>query len=371
MSHNRWKYYREKLKEPENIEKLEEIREKNKERSRKYRERILLGDPEKAAEYRKRKAQNTREYRKRCKISESTGYNSSRGLNYAVNRYDAQLPEDARKKAAILDILHNKYVPSEGVTAAAELKSRVNTREGHHKVFNKKHQNVIDFYLREDISRCMPGMKDYVLIKNFDGTKERIQTRYMTMTTEAAFKLYLSEKFESFVGKTTFYSLRPPHVQLSFKTPHDVCSCQYHQDMTLLHESLSKFYIDRNINSTKLLLEKLVCSKENYSCMAGQCNKCKSFSIKLKSLVDTSKLLDTTNLVQWDLSEHTPRKKSTRCTLKDLLDKFDKKFPEYKLHAYITLVQHQTFREMKENLQVKTFILIAMVVMRVEGGHGD
>lgn len=108
----------------------------------------------------------------------------------------------------------------------------------------------------------MPGMKNYQLIRKSNNQKEKIQKRYMTMSCHDAFELYRNENLDNHVGKSLFHSYRPPFVLLSSKTPHDVCSCQYHQDMEMLQEAISKFYVDNTINSMKILLDSLVCSSE-------------------------------------------------------------------------------------------------------------
>lgn len=87
--------------------------------------------------------------------------------------------------------------------------------------------------------------------------------------------------------------------------------------------------------------------------MSGECNACKLFSLKILDLVDVSKMFESTNLVQWDLSGHTQCKIKTLCTLQELLQKFNEKFPAYKLHAYINRIQNKKFRELKDNLQVE------------------
>lgn len=350
MAKFRMQAYRERLKAPGNEERLDEIRRKNRENSRTYKEKLLFGDPEEADDYRRRRAKQYKKSHQKQKLSGSFGYESKRGLDYAVNKIERELPSDFLKKKEIVKRLSEKYLGDE--SSEDELEP-VNTHEDHHSPISEKKQKARDFYFRDDISRQMPGIKNYKLIKMSNGEKEKVQTRFMTMSCEEAFELYKAENSSNHVGKTIFYMLRPPQVLLSSKTPHDVCSCQTHQDMAMLLESLRHFFTDKNINSMSILLEKLVCSTENYICMAGNCIECNEFEGKMLSLVDESKMDQSVNLVQWETKNVAPYKIKTVETLRNLLKKFNEKFPAFKVHSFVTKAQHQKLREIKENLQVK------------------
>lgn len=59
---------------------------------------------------------------------------------------------------------------------------------------NANHQKIIDFYYRDEVSRQMPGKKDYkVILNRSSGLKEKVQIRFMTMTGNEAYEMFLLE----------------------------------------------------------------------------------------------------------------------------------------------------------------------------------
>lgn len=366
MSKSRVEKYRNKLKNPENAEKCKEVQEKVKISSKIYREKKLC-NPETAENFRKRRAMQVAECRKKKKLRMSVGYELPRSLRKATKRIDSQLPKDLKKKKQIIQRLGEKYLSSDEAETASEKEDEETAIEDEEIAIeeeevaieeeenvvsvNEKHQNVKSFYLRDDISRTMPGMKNYTTIRS-EGKKEKVQTRFMTMSCDSAYEQYKSENIETIsVKRSLFYSLRPQNVLPASKTPHDVCSCRYHQDMSLMFDSLRRFFSNNDVSCMKELTIKLVCCTDNYQCMSGQCKECDKFVEKLRSYLDLSKLSVETTLVQWETSG-IPRRINSTVTLQDLLDQFIEKFRGFKLHSYITNVQHKAFREFKDKIQV-------------------
>jgi hypothetical protein len=191
----------------------EEIKQKNRDRYKLYRQN-QLSDPEKATEFKKRRAKQTSDYRKRLMLNRSSGYLSQRCSREAGKRFESKLPKDFQKRSEIIRILGSKYLDPD-----AEPKVSKTTSSNEGKPMNTMHQQATDFFLRDDISRQMPGMKDFVVVRNQEGEKEKLQKRFMTMTCQDAWEIYKSN-YENFLPKSTFYSLRPEHVLLASNTPH-------------------------------------------------------------------------------------------------------------------------------------------------------
>jgi hypothetical protein len=102
---------------------------------------------------------------------------------------------------------------------------------------------VEQFYERDDISWQAPGRKDHVIIRekgeHGKTTKLAIQSRYLLMSLAEAHRLYADENREKYkVGRSKFCELRPKHVKLFDAIPHNVCVCQYHENVRLLLVSL-------------------------------------------------------------------------------------------------------------------------------------
>ena len=86
---------------------------------------------------------------------------------------------------------------------------------------------VQDFYERDDIIIQAPGRKDVVTMWD-DRGKKKMQARYLTMSVNEARALFSEEHPELHIGKSKFADLRPKHVLLSRKVPHNVCMCKRH-----------------------------------------------------------------------------------------------------------------------------------------------
>ena len=86
------------------------------------------------------------------------------------------------------------------------------------------------FYQRDDISRRAPGRKDVVTVRDVDGVKMKYQARHLTSSVAEVHALF-HEEFPLYkIGKSKFAELRPQHVLLSSKLPHNVCLCRYHEN---------------------------------------------------------------------------------------------------------------------------------------------
>lgn len=186
----------------------------------------------------------------------------------------------------------------------------------------------------------------------------------MKMTCDAAFEKYKAENSDNAVGRSLFFTLRPPNVLVAAKTPHNVCSCRYHQDFSLIFDSLKRFLFDKSINSTKKLTAALVCSTHGYNCMASICKKCSNFSKKLTDLVDESDLPHYVKFFQWDTKE-LPKRIEVSCTLKELLKEIEMKFEAYKLHSYIANAQSLKCKlQLPQDLTVRENIMFLLTKIK-------
>lgn len=349
MSSIRVRKHREKLKNPCNADKLLESKEKSREYNKKYRLKQLESS-ENAKNFKKKRSQQTLDYIKRKKLQKCQGYKTKRGLEKAGKKFEGKLPKDLVKKKEIVSEMSKKFLKIDSEDSE-DSEDSVDKDESDDSIsVSEKHRLIIEFYLRDDVSRQMPGMKDFKSFKNASGKKEKIQLRYMMMTCEHALEIYNLENPLHRSGKSVFYQLRPAFVLPASKTPHDVCSCQYHQDMYLLFDSLSGFIADE-IDSMKELTVKLVCCTDNFGCMSNNCEECSDFIEPLLSFFNINQLPSVTTLEQWNTSGMPCRIKSS-CTLKEVITKFVEKFSQYKTHSYISKVQHEFFAKCKDEIKV-------------------
>lgn len=119
-------------------------------------------------------------------------------------------------------------------------------------------------YLREDISRILPGKKDKVSVKVESG-KEARQKRLLLVNLREAHALFkIGSKLK--VGFSKFASLRPRQVLPITLRDHEVCMCKYHENIDLLHTLTITSLVSSHYKTAEYLLNATVCSQEESKC---------------------------------------------------------------------------------------------------------
>ena len=105
--------------------------------------------------------------------------------------------------------------------------------------------SVKSFYERDDVSRIMPGLKDYLCIKQSNGKREHIQKRLLLGNLNELYNLYNKENEYVNMGFTKFTELRSPYCVLAGSSgTHNVCVCGHHEKC----EAHAKCYGHRKFN---------------------------------------------------------------------------------------------------------------------------
>lgn len=93
---------------------------------------------------------------------------------------------------------------------------------------------VRKFYLREDVSRVMPGKKDFISVKLNDGKRSHIQKQLLLCNIDELYQKFKNEYPDIKVGLTKFFTFRPKQCILAGDPgTHLVCVCTYHQNVKL------------------------------------------------------------------------------------------------------------------------------------------
>ena len=96
---------------------------------------------------------------------------------------------------------------------------------------------VVELYNNSDTSWQAPGRKDQVIIREMvagERLKTTEQVRYMLMSLREAYNKFKEEYPSLKVGLTKFCEWCPAHVKLFDQIPHQVCVCNYHENVRLL-----------------------------------------------------------------------------------------------------------------------------------------
>ena len=95
-------------------------------------------------------------------------------------------------------------------------------------------KNVKQFYQRDGISRMCPNKKNYVTVRNGEGTAEKVQKRLLLCNARKAYLLSKKELPNDKVGFSPFSELRPKWCITVGKTGSHVCVCMCHQNLKLM-----------------------------------------------------------------------------------------------------------------------------------------
>lgn len=267
--------------------------------------------------------------------SSSFGTRQSRGK--ALLKVRRSLPRSPRKCAEVCSVLASE---AGFITTKRPWKER---RQA------DLDARIVEFYRSDPISRATPGKKDSRMFKLPDGSRVRRQLRYMTMSIGEAYEAFKGEVGVN-LGKSKFFSLRPPEVLHERDIPASVCVCRVHSDMDGLLSGLAKTFSGAIPATGRELLAATVCNRESEPCMLVDCDKCKE---NLGNLINDL-VIDSDVQVGFSTWEegasgylHVVRKEVPPITALEMLED---KYIKYAKHCYIKDQQEKYFQHTKAAL---------------------
>lgn len=275
-------------------------------------------------------------------------YSCPQSLGKAVNRLRRALPRSPGKKVAVIrKLVHDtpgvsKYL----IVNKSEQKRSTSCDE-------ICQLTVAQFYCRDDVSRQAPGIKDAISIKDSEtGVRSSVQKRHMLITVKEAFSFFQTEFPEIKIKRSKFHELRPKHVLLCSQTPHNVCICRYHSNMSYLVEAINK-KVKTFPGTSNELLKNACCDFLNEHCATGMCEVCAN-DILLPSDCNVDSII---TWKQWGECENRPKLLEFEGSLEDAVNELNVQLPTFKIHAYVKKVQSKSFEECKLNAQENHIII--------------
>ena len=266
-------------------------------------------------------------------------YKSKSSQRRAVIKAKQSLPKSPRKRSMVVRSLAVELGIREEMLAAATIITRQRLKK-------ETVQAVVDFYLREDISRWTPGMKEYVKVG-----KEKRQKRYLLMTLRETFALYEMEPHEEVVKFSKFCELRPKEVITYGKTPLEACCCLIHKNFINLCDPLAiKLGFDRY---SKDWVEKYVlCDPVTAACFNLECDVCSEGKLLRVDAPPADGEDQQVTYVWWQNDDVTNRVNKTSVTksVTDAFECFTMYIMKFTPHHLIKRKQAVEFRRMKEGL---------------------
>lgn len=225
-------------------------------------------------------------------------------------------------------------------------------------------EKVKSFYECDDISRCMPGGKDFVSVVE-NGVKVHKTKRLLLGNLREMYALFKERFEEQKIGLSKFCELRPKNVVLvNSSGSHNICVCTKHQNVKLMLHSINLKKItntmeDFKIESYKDCFKKIVCSTESPQCYLGKCNLCPgthNFKETLRQLLDENDI-DEITYKQWISTDRDSLETMIKPT-DDFLDLFIEKLKNLLPHSLISKEQNAFLNFRKNSLKENEYVIV-------------
>lgn len=224
-------------------------------------------------------------------------------------------------------------------------------------------EKVIGFYNSDDVSRLMPGKKDFVSVKTGDSSRIHVQKRLVMGNLKEVYELFKNKNPTDKIGFSKFADLRPKHCVLAGGSgTHTVCVCTVHQNVKLMLQVLKSKQITLNdgtdISNYNSCLAKLMCEEPGTACHLNECPSCPgvdNLKDELQLLLD-NELVDNITYKQWVSVD--------RCNLVTFIktaDEFIETLCEQllilKRHSFIARRQAEYYNHLKQNIGVNEAVV--------------
>lgn len=217
---------------------------------------------------------------------------------------------------------------------------------------------VKDFYCSDEISRLMPGKKDYVSMgKNSEGNPIHVQKRLILLNLREAYQLFKSNTPDVKVGFSKFVELRPKNCIIAGASgTHAVCVCTVHQNVKLMMAgaNLNKVLLlgsDQPLKTYKECLPKIMCSPPNQSCFLNDCDYCPDVNIFRDALLTALEedMVESVTYKQWISVDRCTFETLTKPT-EEFVQEFSKQLVNLKRHDFVAKQQSSFYSEKKSAL---------------------
>lgn len=242
---------------------------------------------------------------------------------------------------------------------------------------------VVQFYKSPEVSREMPGLKDFVSVKGPDGTRERKQKHLILCNLKEAYEFFKSQHPTLKIGFSKFADLRPKECVLPGASgTHAVCVCTAHQNVKLMMtaitpsmKTMSPDMRDPNeagpsVNAEdepdtdyichyRHCLALLQCNPPQEKCFFEECPNCPGVQ-KLKEIliaVFDRKAVDEVEFKQWTKTDRSTLQ-TQKLSADDFITSFCDKLQFLLRHDFIAKIQLKYYQQLKERLGVGEFLVV-------------
>ena len=214
---------------------------------------------------------------------------------------------------------------------------------------------VQSFYECDEVSRMMPGCKDFVSVRQAEG-RVHVQKRLILSNLKETYQLFKEKYPDQKIGFSKFADVRPKHCILAGASgTHSVCVCTIHQNVKLMMigGKIATLMANDSIPLTTYdhCSAQIICNPPQPKCYLNTCTSCPGISQlneRLRELMDDN-LVDNVVYKQWVSVD--------RCTLEtvsksadDFVDAFCEKLKVLLPHSFIAKQQSAFQTQVKSDL---------------------
>ena len=222
---------------------------------------------------------------------------------------------------------------------------------------------VKNFYCSDEISRPMPGKKDFVLIR-VDGDKIQVQKRLVLSNLKEIYAHFKDNYPGLRIGFSKFAELRPKNCILAGSSgTHSVCVCTTHQNFKLMLTGCNIPQLTMNddspIKTYKDCIARVVCNPSLPACHFGECQFCpgpETLKKYLQELLDTNDI-DQITYKQWVSVDRTSLETVTKSS-DNFIDSFFDKLKSLTRHSFVASQQSTFQKRLKNELKEGEFLVI-------------
>ena len=215
---------------------------------------------------------------------------------------------------------------------------------------------VSEFYESDEVSRMMPGKKDFVSVKQGE-KRVHVQKRLVLSNLKEAYLLF-KEKFpDDKIGFSKFAELRPKHCVLAGASgTHSVCVCTIHQNVKLmmLGAKLPDLTAQSEFPLTSYhhCLSQMICNPPQPGCYLGTCKFCPGTTKLTDDIVATmdDNMIDNIVFKQWVSVDRSTLETMSR-PVDEFIDMFCDKLELLLPHSFIATQQASFYNDCKSSLQ--------------------
>lgn len=323
-------------------------------KKRRETEKAIYKEQKKNPDFLRTKRETLRRSRYRKKndlpaeeISDLGGFKARSSLSKAIKKVSKSLPKDKDRKQTVVKKLYYDHFPSE--------KPKADRLIAPSKDVDKL---VKDFYLRDDVSQQLAGIKDTKVIRETDGSKSYVQKRVLLMTLGEAHAVFLKTHPQFLVGRTKFCLMKPNHVELVSQLKQAGCLCKKCENMKLLFTALKPKMIDTikdSIDSLEAMLNSMSCGELCNSTVCDVC--CGNAETFIGELFEGDELDDEITITQWAQDVYQLKLKSEIKDLASCIKDFTDRFIDYKHHIFVKKSQSSLFYQARESSTIETAVI--------------